>query len=99
MTDSDTDSFTQTSNTASVGGWVLGSTYFYRLSARNVRGYGSVSTSISVITPGLPAQMAAPTMQSRTGFAIIIQWLPLTTDAQTSRTTITHYSLRCRLST
>lgn len=89
----------QTSQTDATYGWTLGATYYYRVRARNSNGYGTWSSTISLIAPGLPATMAIPTFISRSYDQINIGWTPLSTDTETGRCTIIHYSLRARLST
>jgi hypothetical protein len=77
----------------------LGATYYYKVAARNAVGLGTYSASVSLVAPNLPVTMATPTLVSRAYDQIVIAWTPLATDAETGRCTITHYSLRARLST
>ena len=74
-------------------------TYNYKLKAVNVVGAGTDSTTLSVATPTIPATMTTLQCTSRSVSAIVLTWSALTTDAETGRHPITHYSVRYRLTT
>jgi hypothetical protein len=74
--------------------WAFGSTYLFRVRAKNAVGFGAYSTpSLTVVMPSKPVAAPVISLTSKNMVSIVVQWTSITSNADLGNNPFLYYQL------
>lgn len=76
---------------AGIINWAFGSTYYFRVRARNAAGLGSYSSPLTVLMPSIAVVAPVLSLTSKSMTSIVIQWTSITSSADLGNNPLLYY--------